>query len=515
MKKLLLQASLVLLLCLFAFSCGKDEPNEPVAKTATIKGFNPTSGPVGTSVTINGTNFGATEAGNTVKFGAVAATVNSASASSLKVTVPEGAQTATISVTVDGKTATSADAFTVTVDLGPTTLSLDKETLELRTTETEMLTPTVGGNGANNTVVWSSDNEAAAVVDQEGNVTATGAGTATITATVDEVTASCAITVDPSIFVVGTTTYTANGPNAIALWVNGEFQEIAGTESDGFSPNVAVSNGDIYISYAEHIVDDDTQMKVLKNGNPMSEWNFGAWPENGGYERVPTSLEVVASDIYVGGYEFSYYGNELNEAGYWQSATEKTVLIDAISQLFDHVQMEDIVVKNNIVYAAGYYMDYGFNYGCYFVGEELHVIGNDQLTGVKLSSLDIDSSEDIYTAGSINNVATVWKNGSTLYTLGTEGIYSTLDDIKVMDENIVSVGWEENQGGKIWLNGQVAHEWADGSAQSVSIHNGLAYITGHQSGVAKVWIMDNLGSITEEISLPSNTFSVGYSIIVK
>ncbi|MFQ6603639.1 beta strand repeat-containing protein, partial [Flavobacterium sp. C3NV] len=56
-----------------------------------ITSFSPETGPIETTVIINGENFGATIAENTVYFGAVKATIASASATSLTVTVPVGA----------------------------------------------------------------------------------------------------------------------------------------------------------------------------------------------------------------------------------------------------------------------------------------------------------------------------------------------------------------------------------------------------------------------------------------
>jgi hypothetical protein len=56
-----------------------------------IISFTPTSGPVGTSVTITGTNFNTIAANNIVKFGATQATVSAATSTSLTVTVPAGA----------------------------------------------------------------------------------------------------------------------------------------------------------------------------------------------------------------------------------------------------------------------------------------------------------------------------------------------------------------------------------------------------------------------------------------
>jgi hypothetical protein len=63
-----------------------------------IASFNPASGPVGTTVTITGTGFNPTASNNTVYFGSVKATVISGNATSLTVTVPEGATFQPISV---------------------------------------------------------------------------------------------------------------------------------------------------------------------------------------------------------------------------------------------------------------------------------------------------------------------------------------------------------------------------------------------------------------------------------
>jgi hypothetical protein len=81
-----------------------------------IASFSPTSGPVGTTVTIAGTNFNTTASNNIVFFGAIQATVSAASATSLTVTVPTGATYKPISVTdlATGLTGYSAQPFVST-----------------------------------------------------------------------------------------------------------------------------------------------------------------------------------------------------------------------------------------------------------------------------------------------------------------------------------------------------------------------------------------------------------------
>jgi hypothetical protein len=79
-----------------------------------VTGLNPTSGVVGTSVTISGVNFGATQGSSTVTFNGIVATATSWSATSITATVPAGATSGNVLVTVGG-TVSNGVTFTVTV----------------------------------------------------------------------------------------------------------------------------------------------------------------------------------------------------------------------------------------------------------------------------------------------------------------------------------------------------------------------------------------------------------------
>jgi uncharacterized protein (TIGR03437 family) len=69
----------------------------------TIISLNPTLGPVASSVIISGTNFGATQSTSTVTFNGTTATATSWSATSITATVPTGALTGNVVVTVGGQ----------------------------------------------------------------------------------------------------------------------------------------------------------------------------------------------------------------------------------------------------------------------------------------------------------------------------------------------------------------------------------------------------------------------------
>ncbi len=90
-------------------------PNElDFASVPVISSVSPKSGPVGSYVTILGSNFDPNPEGNIVFFGAAQALVSSAASDQLEVQVPIGATFEPITVTTRGLTAASAKPFIIT-----------------------------------------------------------------------------------------------------------------------------------------------------------------------------------------------------------------------------------------------------------------------------------------------------------------------------------------------------------------------------------------------------------------
>ena len=98
------------LLVLFATSCSKDETTivepPPTSKLA-ISSISPTSGLKNTTVIITGVDFSTTMSNNVVTLNGKTCVVNTASATSLNITIPRGAGSGVINVTVAGATVTT------------------------------------------------------------------------------------------------------------------------------------------------------------------------------------------------------------------------------------------------------------------------------------------------------------------------------------------------------------------------------------------------------------------------
>src|SRR6266849_3041634 len=122
------------------------------ASAPSIASLSPTSGPVGTSVTITGANFGISRGTSTVSFNGTGATPTSWSATSIVAAVPAGATTGNVVVTVGG-VARNGVPFTV----APSITSL---------------TPTAGAVGTSVTITGTNFG------DRQGTSTVTFNGTA-------------------------------------------------------------------------------------------------------------------------------------------------------------------------------------------------------------------------------------------------------------------------------------------------------------------------------------------------
>ncbi len=89
-----------------------------VRPAPSIAGFTPKSGPVASTVTITGINFSDAETENEVRFNGVKSTVTASTLTSITTTVPAGATSGVITVTVAGQSDLSDTPFTLNPLIG-------------------------------------------------------------------------------------------------------------------------------------------------------------------------------------------------------------------------------------------------------------------------------------------------------------------------------------------------------------------------------------------------------------
>ena len=136
------------------------------SSTLSFISFSPGSGPVGATVTIYGTAFSTTPANNTVTFNGTAATVTASTATKITTTVPSGATTGVIQVTVSATSVSSSTNFTVTTAATPTISAIS---------------PTIGAAGTGITITGTNFETTATKNKTKLNITNTLATSATST----------------------------------------------------------------------------------------------------------------------------------------------------------------------------------------------------------------------------------------------------------------------------------------------------------------------------------------------
>src|SRR6267154_706057 len=223
-------------------------PPQPT-KTPTITSFSPTSGAVGTSISVTGTNLnGATS----VSIGGVAATTFAAvSATSVTATVPSAAVTGKISIVTPQGTATSTSDFTVSV-AAPTITAVSPTSGQVGTSVTLTGTNFTGATSVkfNGTAATFSITDASHISTSVPSGATTGpisvvtpGGTATSSGSFTVTTSSSGLdlTIDGLYITQATQNYPAHDVNLIAgrsAWVR---VFVLANQTNTATPQVKVS----------------------------------------------------------------------------------------------------------------------------------------------------------------------------------------------------------------------------------------------------------------------------------
>lgn len=486
MKKIreLLRCPFAVTLILLSATCNKSNPTPPPppppppTPAPTVTAITPLSGSAGVSVTITGTDFGATAADNTVKFNGTAASVTSATTTSLVVVAPAGGSTGAVTVTTKGGTA-SGPTFTFVAVLPPAISSITPVsgsagvTVTINGTNFKTVTTdnTVKFNGVAATVQTASATALTVLAPALGTTGAVTVTTSDGTATGPVFTYVAAST---DVYVVGTSVF------GHSYWKNGVRTDLPG---DCVAVRgIFVSGTDVYVAGA----DNNNAPKYWKNGVgvslPMTAGNNGGiassvfvsgtdvyvagWDMNNGSYAVPKcwkngvamnvsfsvlgvvhSVWVDGSDVYLAGSEGPANGNLM--ATVWKNGTP-TVLTDGTYV----AEATGVVVAGGSSYVSGYiegpvqpvYWKNG-------VAVPLATPGPRSSSGW---GIYVSAAGDVYVSGVYDDLAKYWKNG-VVYDLTTttpaNGIYESAMSVTGSGTDVYIAGNGISLGVGYWKNG--------------------------------------------------------------
>ena len=118
--------------------------------TPTITSLSPASGPVGTTVTITGTNFGQTQGTSIVSFNGLPATANGWSATAVAATVPSGATTGNVNITVNGVPSNS-----IQFSVAQISVAVSPASSTVQVGQSQLFTASLQNDTQNRGVTWS------------------------------------------------------------------------------------------------------------------------------------------------------------------------------------------------------------------------------------------------------------------------------------------------------------------------------------------------------------------------
>ena len=268
-----------------------------------------------TSVTLNKTEATLTAAGATVELVATVAPDNATdkkvtwSTSDDKVATVDanGVVTAvadgkaTITATVGDKTATCEVTVAIVVPVTGVTLNQTEATLTEAGATVELVATVAPENATDKKVTWTTSDDKVATVDENGKVTAVANGTATITATVGDKTATCEVTVAIVVPEVP----------AIIEWTINPADYPAGEQ---YKDEAHVINDDLTIYTANKGCHWTTQIRIYQSSS------------NDGYiysNKLPAAIKSIAFNAGYKNAALSVYGS--NDGATWTKVAELAV----------------------------------------------------------------------------------------------------------------------------------------------------------------------------------------------
>jgi hypothetical protein len=434
MKKItyLLSLSVSVFLLILA-GCSKTTAPAPAITPPTITAISPVSGTVNTQVTITGTDFGASAADNTVKFNGVAATISSATTTSLVVSAPSGASTGPVTVSTASGTANGPTFTYIAVTPPAPTITA--------------ITPISGSAGITDTITGTNFNAIAANDTILFNGVAATVQTATATMLTVQVPATGttgAVTITTSggkatgpVFSYTSTDLYLAGQSGVGwgYWKNGVFTQMPADCSNVTS--IFVSGTDVYIGG----VDNTYLPKYWKNGVGVSV------PVTTGHnEGTVRGMYVSGTDVYAGGDDNGNGAFEVPRI--WKNGSPMPITFQYGGDIWA------VAGSGTDVYAAGYQWSetLGGNGIATYWKNGIPTALTDGTNNAIAYSITVVGS-DVYAAGIDGGVATYWKNGVAMPLSVPDPAYEAWGRSIYVTGTDVYVSGEYRDLAKYWKNG--------------------------------------------------------------
>lgn len=503
MKKVILSTlkSFIMLLSFLSHSaCNNPDSPEEVQPDVIITAINPTSGIVGSSVTITGSGFSNSATVNVVKFNDIPAIVSIASTTSLTVTVPANATTGTISVTHERKSAVGPD-FTV--------LQLPEVTSLVPNSGVVGSTIEINGNHFGNTC----ESIAVRFNGVEASITSctstklvvkvpagTTSGTVSITTAAGTATNQLSFTIVTAVHIAGQ--LQSGGGNSAIYWLNNTPTPLENNPGSSFGKSVFAHNGSVYIGGNEQNASGKQVAKYWKDGVPV------ALSDGADFEFV-NGIFVTDNSVFVAGSEQPVSNRK---AKYWVNGTEH-ILTDGTL----NADANSIYASGTNVYVAGFHVKVRENSSSteratiWINNTENNL--SDQGNRSYAQSVFV-SGNDVYVAGNdrtpyipatgVGNKpqATYWKNGVPTYLNSSVNRIGYATGIFVAGDDVYVCGYEENESAimiaKYWKNG-VAVDLGPGYTSGIFVKGTDVYVSGYEGiapSQAKYWKNGNAITLT-------------------
>ena len=425
-----------------------------------------------------------------------------------KVTFPYSVSGITANFTLYAKWGTGSGNVQVT------SLSIDKNTLSLYTTDIETLTATVAP--ANATIQWTTSDPNVAIISVSGEVKATGAGTAEITASAGDKQAKCSVTVTASVFVAGR--YENYDAGSGIVWKNGVRYDMKDRYYRDNYRSIFVYDGDVYVA-------GDRRM-----GGSNFDYTMPALWKNGEIQLLETDARGVANEVFVSNGDVYVAGRvEFLRAGttnsyYYRAALWKNGKLQMLTDnTFDNPYANSVFVQGSDVYVVGRTtstIDYKTVYvpALWKNGQLKKLIEKEG----SARSITI-SGGVVYVSGNVENgtlsgsglskdVAALWINDELQLLEPDELCYANSVCVNETDVYVAGSGI----GAVLWTNRNMETLSANGALYSVFVYDDDVYAAGH------VVIPAFSGGTTNEAALWKNgerqelskTGLTGYSVSV-